>query len=109
MEKQPENIYGHLIRLKSANMDFLTVEDLVPSGLAFNTLFIDINFSKLEVEIVFPKIKFIQHLQNDIELTTISKEARVFKPVVRPMTSRDRRYLIELNRYSIIFNHKIRR
>jgi hypothetical protein len=88
-----ENKYGHLVRLKEANIDFLAVEDLVPVHLPFNSLFIDVNFSKLEMEFVYPKMKVFKNLLDDVSLTQASRKTKIFRPRVRIMTLKDAQFL----------------
>ena len=89
-----ENKYGHAVRLKEANIDFLTVEEPLQSSIPFNSLFIDVNFSQLEVEIVYPKIKILKNLLDDLQLINVSRQCRAFRPRVRIMTTQDMNDLI---------------
>lgn len=98
LSKKRENIFGHLVRLKEANIDFLAVEDMVPVHLPFNSMFIDVNFSKLEMELVYPKMKVLKNLLEDINLTSISRKTRVFRPRVRIMTQRDVQFINSMKR-----------
>jgi hypothetical protein len=98
LSSKKENKYGHLVRLKEANIDFLAVEDLVPVHLPFNSLFIDVNFSKLEMELVYPKMKVMKNLLDDVNLTQASRKTRVFRPRVRIMTLKDAQFLRSMNK-----------
>lgn len=98
MSSKKENRYGHLVRLKEANIDFLVVEDMVPIDLPFNSLFIDVNFSKLEVELVYPKMRVLKNLLDDVSLNNASRKTRVFRPRVRIMTQKDAQFLRSMNR-----------
>lgn len=100
LSKKRENVFGHLVRLKEANIDFLAVEDLVPVYLPFNSLFIDINFSKLEMELVYPKMVVLKSLLDDVNLTNVSRKTRIFRPRVRIMTQKDVQFLNSMNRYN---------
>ena len=98
MSSKKENKYGHLVRLKEANIDFLAVEDLVPIDLPFNSIFIDINFSKFEIELVYPKMKVLKSLLDDVNLNNASRRTRVFRPRVRIMTQKDVQFLNSMNK-----------
>ena len=93
LDVKKENSFGHLIRLKEANIDFLAVEDMVPTYMPFNSLFIDVNFSKFEVELVYPKMKVLKNLLDDVNLMNASRKTRVFRPRVRIMTQSDAKFL----------------
>lgn len=98
LEQAVENKYGHVVRLKEANIDFLTIEEPLQSSIPFNSLFIDINFSRLEVEVVYPKIKVLKNLLDDLQLISVSRQIRAFRPRVRIMTQRDANDLLRSGR-----------
>lgn len=98
LNSKKENFFGHLVRLKEANIDFLAVEDMVPTYMPFNSLFIDVNFSKLEMELVYPKMKVLKNLLDDVNLMNASRKTRVFRPRVRIMTQSDARFLRSLGK-----------
>ena len=100
LTSRQENKFGHIIRLKTANVDFLTVEDLIPTFLPFNSLFIDVNFSKFEMEFVYPKIKVLKNLLDDFKLIGISRQAQMFRPRVRIMNGQDYKMLNSMQRFS---------
>lgn len=98
-----ENKYGHVVRLKEANIDFLTIEEPLQSSIPFNSLFIDVNFSQLEVEVVYPKIKVLKNLLDDLQLINVSRQTRAFRPRVRIMTTQDMNDLIRTGKYNYYY------
>lgn len=98
LNSRKENTFGHLVRLQEANIDFLAVEDMVPTYMPFNSLFIDVNFSKLEMELVYPKMKVFKNLLDDVNLMNASRKTKVFRPRVRIMTQSDASFLRSLGK-----------
>ena len=109
LSNRKENTFGHLVRLKEANIDFLAVEDMVPVFLPFNSLFVDINFSKFEMELVYPKMKVLKNLLDDVSLTNVSRKTRVFRPRVRIMTQKDLQFLRSMNKFREVDIQKLKR
>lgn len=106
---QKENKYGHIFRLKTANIDFLTIEEMVPTHLPFVSLFVDINFSRFEVELVYQKITLLKNLLDDIALINSSRTSQLLKPKTRIMTKKDKSQLMSLNRFSMSDINKLKK
>lgn len=106
---QKENKYGHIFRLKTANIDFLTIEEMVPTHLPFVSLFVDINFSRFEIELVYQKITLLKNLLDDIALINSSRTSQLLKPKTRIMTRKDKSQLMSLNRFSMSNINKLKK
>jgi hypothetical protein len=106
---QKENKYGHIFRLKTANIDFLTIEEMVPTHLPFVSLFVDINFSRFEIELVYQKITLLKNLLDDIALINSSRTSQLLKPKTRIMTMKDKSQLMSLNRFPMRDINKLKK